>query len=201
MARGSTSTEPANIYRGRMKIALHTTLNRLKAADACAPRYEHLLKCLGGTKFDHDAPINLLTILEHNGVEDCLWALCATVEDCDVVARLMAADFAEVALPIFERERPHDLRPRHAIEAARAFTRGEITREQLASAWYAAGDAALAAAGAAARAAGDAAKAAARAAGDAWAALAAAGAAARAAAGDKHAEVIRRYLLPDPEAA
>src|SRR5579872_851256 len=85
---------------------LTTTLNRLKAAGACAPRYEHLVRCLGGVSFDHDSPINLLTILEHNGTEDCLWALCATAENCDTVARLMAADFAEAVLPIFERERP-----------------------------------------------------------------------------------------------
>ena len=47
-------------------------------AHACAPRYEHLLRCLGGPSIDHDAPINLLTILEYNGVDDCLWALRAT---------------------------------------------------------------------------------------------------------------------------
>ena len=78
-----------------MKITLTTTLNRLRAAGACESRYAHLLRALGGTSLDHDAPINLLTILEHNGTEDCLWALCATAENCDQVARLMAADFAE----------------------------------------------------------------------------------------------------------
>ena len=105
---------------------LTTTLNRLRSANACTSRYEHLLKALGGVKFDHNAPINLLTILEHNGTEDCLWALCATEENCDRVARLMAADFAEAALPFYEREYPNDGRPRAAIAAARAFARGEI---------------------------------------------------------------------------
>jgi len=56
-------------------MKLTTTLNRLKSANACTSRYEHLVKALGGVSFDHDAPIDLLTILEHNGVNDCEWAL------------------------------------------------------------------------------------------------------------------------------
>jgi hypothetical protein len=189
-------------------MRLTTTLNRLRDAGACRERYAHLVRALGGTAFDHDAPINLLAILEHNGTEDCLWALCATAENCDTVARLMAADFAEAVLPIFERERPNDRRPRVAIETARRFARAEVECEELAAArtaaWAAAGAAARAAAWAAARAAaraaaGDAARTAARAAaGDAarTAAGAAAGDAAWAAARDAQAEIIRRYLLP-----
>ena len=126
-------------------MKLTTTLNRLRAAGACETRYAHLLRALGGTSFDHDAPINLLAILEHNGTDDCLWALCATAENCDRVARLMAADFAEAVLPLYETRHPNDFRPRAAIEAARQFARGEITA--------AAGAAAGAAAWAAARAA------------------------------------------------
>ena len=38
-----------------------------------------------------------------------------------------AADCAEQVLPYFEKERPKDGRPRKAIEAARAWARGEIT--------------------------------------------------------------------------
>lgn len=37
-----------------------------------------------------------------------------------------AADCAEAVLPLFERECPGDDRPRRAIEAARAWARGEI---------------------------------------------------------------------------
>ena len=48
-------------------MVLTTTLNRLRAANACTERYQPLLKALGGTSFDHEAPINLLTILEHKG--------------------------------------------------------------------------------------------------------------------------------------
>jgi hypothetical protein len=178
-------------------MKLTTTLNRLHAAGACRDRYEHLLDALGGPSFDHDAPINLLAILKHNGLEDCLWALCATVENCDQVARLMAAGFAEAVLPLYEAKYPTDPRPRAAIEAARKYALGEEANNAAgdaagdaawAAAWDAAGDAAWAAAWAAARAA-------------AWAAArAAAGAAARAAARDARAaqsEIIKRYLDAD----
>lgn len=40
---------------------------------------------------------------------------------------LWAADCAEHVLPLFERERPDDDRPRRAIEAGRAWTRGETS--------------------------------------------------------------------------
>ena len=70
-------------------------------------------------------------------------------------ARLFAADCAERVLHVFEEKNPDDNRPRKAIEAARAFARGEIDRGKMAAAGAAAWhDAAGAAAG---DAAGDAA--------------------------------------------
>ena len=105
----------------------------------------------------------------------------------ETTARLFAADCAEHVLPLFEKYRPDDDRPRKAIEAARAFASGQITRSEMAAAGAAAGAAARDAAWAAAR---DAARAAAGAAAGAaaWAAArdaarAAAWAAARDAAG------------------
>ena len=71
-----------------------------------------------------------------------------------------AADCAEHVLPYFEQKYPKDDRPRKAIEAARAWTRGEIRVSQ-------ARTAALAAHAAARDADDDAARAAARAAGHA----------------------------------
>jgi len=128
-------------------------------------------------------------------------------------ARLFAADCVERVLPLFEKERPNDKRPREAIAVARRFANGEATREELAAAWAAARDAAWDAARAAAwdaawaaawdaawaaawDAAWDAARAAARAA--AWAAAgAAAGAvwdAARAAETAWQRERLAQYL-------
>lgn len=68
-----------------------------------------------------------------------------------------AADCAQHVLHLFERMRPHDDRPRQAIEQARAWTRGEITMTQARTAAFAAHDAARKTSGAAkeaARAAG-----------------------------------------------
>ena len=71
-----------------------------------------------------------------------------------------AADCAEHVLPLFERACPNDARPRLAIEAARAWSRGEIAvgaaREAAFAAHAAARGTTDAAARAAARAAGQA---------------------------------------------
>jgi hypothetical protein len=141
-------------------VLLTTSLYRLRKFHACESRYSHLVSALG-EDYGDKTPINLLRILEANGVEDCLWALCATDQNCDMVARLMAADFAEGVLPLYEQRYPNDTRPRAAIQAARDYAHGRIG----AAAWDAARDAARDAASAAAwDAARDAASAAARAA-------------------------------------
>ena len=77
----------------KQSVILETTLNRLREHSPCATGYATLLASLGGPSVDHDAPINLLHILGSNGVDDCLWALRATIQDCTRVARLMACDF------------------------------------------------------------------------------------------------------------
>ena len=68
-------------------------------------------------------------------------------------ARLFAADCAEHVLSIFEKKYPEDQRPRLAIQAARQFARGKITKEKMIAAGNAAKDAAGSAAWAAAWAA------------------------------------------------
>ena len=159
---------------------LTTTFTLLRRAGACTSRYKFLRESLKDVK--DDEPINLLTILETNGLDDALWALCATAENCDKVARLMAADFAEQVIPIWKKY-SQDKRPELAIKAARDFAEGRITRDELTAALAAAGDAAVAALDAAGDAAWDAWDAARAAAGDAaWAARDAARASARDAA-------------------
>lgn len=56
----------------------------------------------------------------------------------EATLRSLAADFAEHVLPLFEKARPDDLRPREAIAAARAFARGEIGDAELREKSYAA---------------------------------------------------------------
>jgi len=163
-----------------------TTFARLKQAGACTSGYRTLAKHLGSVEeYGEDKEINLLTILDSNGLDDALWCLRATVQDCDKEKRLIACEFAESVLHIFESKRPNDDRPRKAIEAAKQFANGEISREEMlesrraaayaAAAVAAAADAAYAAAAVAAAA--DAAYAAAADAAYAAAAVAAAAAA------------------------
>ena len=114
-------------------MRLTTTLNLLHKAEACTARYK-VLRATLGANYPIDAEISLLTILETNGIDDALWALRATAEDCEKVARLMAADFAEAAFVEWHKYYPGDERPRLVIQAARDFANGLIVREDLAAA-------------------------------------------------------------------
>ena len=177
-------------------VIFTTTFAELMKHGACTDGYKKLAKSLGGVKkYGDKTPINLLSILASNGVDDCLWSLRAVDHpDRDRISRYIACDCADAVLYIYERDYPNDNRPRLAIQAGRDFADGKITAAARDAAWAAARAAAGAAAWAAAR---DAAGAAARAA--AWdaaraaardAAWAAAGAAARAA----QSEIIRQYF-------
>ena len=126
-------------------MILTTTFRLLRNAGACSERYEFLRKALSRDEYGDNTPINLLAILDTNGISDALWALSATTENCDMVARLMAADFAEEVLPIWQKY-SQDKRPEWSIKAARDFANGLISRVEMtaagAAAWAAAGDAA-----------------------------------------------------------
>ena len=147
-----------------------TSFRLLHDAGACKERYRFLAKALGGIKaYGRDTPITLLQILDINGFDDALWALRAC-DDAETFSRLLACDYAEHVLPIFETQYPDDDRPRKAIAVSRRHAHGEATDAELSAAW-----AAWHAAGADAR---DAARAAGAAAWAAWHAAGAAGAAA-----------------------
>ena len=106
-------------------MKLTTTLNKIRACSPCTSGWKKLLSRLG-TDFNPDAEINLLTVLESNGVADMLWTLRATEQDSKRIASQLAIEFAEQALPIFEERLPNDLRPRQAIQAARDYLDGTI---------------------------------------------------------------------------
>jgi len=93
-----------------------------------------LAKALGGIKaYGVNTPITLLQILDINGFDDALWALRAC-PDSDTFARLLACDYAEHVLPIFETQYPDDDRPRKAIAVSRRYARGEATEAELTAA-------------------------------------------------------------------
>jgi hypothetical protein len=110
-----------------MKIT--TTLNRIKSNSPCQEGWTKLLTFLNKTKAD-DEELDLLTILESNGVQDCLWAFQCT-DNHDSIYKHIAADFAESVLYIFEKEYPNDNRPRLSIQAARDYADGKINKEEL----------------------------------------------------------------------
>ena len=131
-----------------------TSFRLLHDAGACKERYRFLAKALGGIKaYGRDTPITLLQILNINGLDDALWALRAC-DDAETFSRLLACDYAEHVLHIFEAEYPGDYRPREAIAVSRRYARGEATDAELSAAGAAAeaaAETAWNAAGAAAR--------------------------------------------------
>ena len=119
---------------------LHTTFKLLHQAGACSDRYKVLARALGGVKkYGTTTPIPLDRVLETNGLDDTLWALRAVLieegAERDKLSRLLAADYAEEVLPLYEERYPNDLRPRQTIEAARAYALGKISRYDLEAAW------------------------------------------------------------------
>lgn len=163
------------------------TLTAIRAQAPCHQGWQKLLAHLGKTAAD-DESLDLLTVLDSNGLDDVLWVLQNT--QCDErLSRHFAAWCAEQVLPVFEAVMPGDMRPREAIAAARDDGASNQDRR-------AAGDAAWDAARAAAGAAWVAACAAAGAAvGTAWdAARAASRAVVEDAVGDAQAKQLRKML-------
>lgn len=110
-------------------MELYTTLNRIRENAPCAPGWQKLLSFLNKTQAD-DEPLNLLTILESNGVSDCLWAF-RCIDDNNAIYRLIAADFAESVLPIYEKHYPGDGYPRKAIQTARDYANHKANAYEL----------------------------------------------------------------------
>ena len=123
-----------------MSDILYTTHALLKKKHACRARHRHLWLALRKADPAHTkhTKIPLATILKLNGFGDCCWAEQAVPPKqragAQRVFRLFAADCAEQVLPIFEKDRPNDKRPRQAIEATRKFALDQATEKELAAA-------------------------------------------------------------------
>ena len=132
--------------------ALTTTFKELHEWDACRPGYRKLAKGLGGIRsYGRTTPIQVSKVLDICGIDDCFWVIerAALNEDYERELRLLACDYAERVLSIFESEYPGGHRPRRAIETARRYATGDASKEELADA----SASAIAAAEAAAKAA------------------------------------------------
>ena len=132
-----------------MAYASTTTLAAIRAASPCEDGWRKLLWALGKTSAD-DEPLDLLTVLDSNGLDDALWVLSYAMPD-DRLARHFQAWCAEQVLHLFEAERPDDARVRDQIAMLRNDEADDAAREAAReAAWEAAWAAAIAAAGAAA---------------------------------------------------
>ena len=125
-----------------MKLAYKstTTLAAIRAASPCESGWKKLLAALGKTKADNE-PLDLLTVLNSNGLDDALWVMSFAMPD-DRLARHFQAWCAEQVLHIFEAARPDDRRVRDQIEMLR---RDDATKAERAAAEAAAWAAAEAA--------------------------------------------------------
>lgn len=124
------------------------TLKAIRAHGPCKDEWEKLLRHLGKTAAK-DEPLDLLTVLDSNGLDDALWCLRALGPEHDNAVRLLVCDLVEPAMRFVQ---PGENRPQEALRVARAFARGKATADDLAAAGAAAGAAAEAAAWASARA-------------------------------------------------
>ena len=129
---------------------IKTTLNKIRSHQPCADGWEKLLKKLGKTKADDD-PLDLLTILKSNGLDDALWCFRA-VDGHDRDMRLFGVWCAQQVQHLMTDQRSID-----ALDAAERFANGKATIKELNTAWDAAWSTAWATAGDAAWAARDAA--------------------------------------------
>lgn len=134
-----------------------TTLKDLRAKGACFEGYNRVVRMLQGKeftgkdavresyiRFDHKDQISLIDIAKNNGLDDALWALrasTATDRDCRLFAVWCARQVQSLVC---------DSRNINAIDVSERYANGVATEDELASAWVAARDAALAAARAAA---------------------------------------------------
>ena len=114
---------------------LHTTFRMAREAGTCSSEYNKMAKALGGIKkYGADMPIPLDRVLEVCGLDAALWCLCCVIEPAEREIRLLACDFAEHTLPIFEEKYPYNKQPRQAIEISRRFAEGKAILAEMAAA-------------------------------------------------------------------
>lgn len=105
-----------------------TTLNKIRECSPCADGWQKLLKHLSKTQADDD-PLPLVTILDSNGLDDCLWCL-RSVPEHNNLWRHYAVWCARQVQHLMT-----DPRSITALDVAERHAAGEATDEDLAAAW------------------------------------------------------------------
>lgn len=114
-----------------MKVS--TNKKELKKLDACESGLNIFVEAHG------DRDVLFSECLESNGWDDVWWFLRSVYNQISDGQRndlrLLICDWAESVLHFFEEIHPGDKRPRKAIEAGRAFAKGEIDDAARFAAW------------------------------------------------------------------
>ena len=112
-------------------MTIYTTLNKIRAHQPCQEGWEKLLRHLGKTQAD-DEPLDLLTILASNGLDETLGCL-RTLPEHDALWRLYAVGCARKVQHLLT-----DPRSLNALDVAQRHARGKATDQELAEACAAA---------------------------------------------------------------
>ena len=83
-----------------------TTLNAIRKHEPCTDGWKKLLVHLGKTEAD-DEPLDLITVLDSNGLDDALWCLRA-VDGCGREIRLFAVWCARQVEHLMTDQRSRD---------------------------------------------------------------------------------------------
>ncbi len=112
-------------------MMLQTSFRLLHEMGACKDRYKYLAKSLGGIKkYGEDTPITLLKILDVCGLDDAIWAVRAC-PGAEQFGHLLACDYAEHVLHVYEHEHPGDYSPHNVIKTTRQYAKGEATKAEV----------------------------------------------------------------------
>lgn len=108
-------------------MTVTTTLNAIRKFNPCKDGWEKLLANLGKTRADDD-PLEMVRILESNGLDDALWCLRSLGPEHHKLIVSLACDFAERSLK-FVRE--GELRPAECLRITRLWVEGHTTTEEV----------------------------------------------------------------------
>jgi len=108
---------------------MKTTFKRIKEFNPCKEGWQKLIGYYKPEAFEEFVSIE--EIIKSNGIKDALWALrCLEGEENRCKIALLCADIVQSVLHFFEKEYPHDERPKQAIEAIRKYVKKKLTIQE-----------------------------------------------------------------------
>ena len=115
-----------------LKYPVMITLRQIRDAHPCEDVWGKVLSANCGSKANLDAELELASIIDSNGIDDCLWALQCKPEYQHIYRKFAVVCADEVSHLMT------DDRSTTALDVAWSHSSGEATDEQLHAAWDAA---------------------------------------------------------------